>query len=194
MEMEKIDTHVADARARLLSQFADSPKLQGLLQSFTEQIQDISNANYDLYTKRWLSSATGVTLDRLGAMVNVEREGLDDDNYRVKIIGEINNQFSSGSNNDIITTAKNVTGASLVIFIEEFPATFILDCRGVDNASLADVPRLKRIIEKSKPAGVKFGLFVTSSLDAFSFAEDIDGLGFGIDNDPSVGGNFAIEI
>ena len=190
----KIEDHIERANDRLLSQFKGKEKIEGLLAAFHAQIQDIENVGYDLYLQRWIASATGNTLDRLGAMVNVERNGASDSDYRINIIGEINTQFSSGSNDDIIITAKNITGASLVLFIEEYPATFYLDCRGVDNTSLTDIPRLKRVIEKSKPAGVKFELLITSTSDSFSFSQDSEGLGFGINEDPNVGGQFAIQI
>lgn len=192
--IDHIENHVEIAQSNLLSQFRKSEKLKGTQGAFVEQLQQIEDTAQQLYLLRWISSAFGQTLDKLGAQVDVAREGDGDEAYRTKILGEISKRLSSGSNDDIILTAKNLTGADKVIFIEEYPATFYLDCRGVNYALLGDIERLKAAIDKSRLAGVKFALMVTSGEDAFSFSEDVTGSGFGIDEDPNVGGPFAIEI
>ena len=194
MSITKITDHIDQAKNRLLSQFKDKPNINGLLSALTRGIQDIENAGYDLYIKRWVTTATGSTLDRLGAMVNAERNGANDEQYRTNIIGEINTQFSSGSNDDIILTAKNLTGASFVLFVEEYPATFYIECRGVDNTLIVDIERIKKIIEKSKPAGVQFQKITTVPSEAFSFSEDSTGQGFTLNERPETGGRFAIQL
>ena len=192
--IDHVENHVELAQERLLSQFRKSEKLKGVQGAFVDQIQGIEDTAQQLYLLRWVSTAIGQTLDKLGATVDVAREGLSDESYRTKILGEISKRLSSGSNDDIIQTAKNITGASKVIFIEEYPAAFYLDCRDVNYALLGDVQRLKTVINKSRLAGVKFGLMITSGEDAFSFSEDVTGSGFGLDGLPEVGGPFAIEI
>ena len=52
MSIAKITTHNADALARLLYQYRDSTKLQGLITAlFGTQVQEIEDAGYDLLTR-----------------------------------------------------------------------------------------------------------------------------------------------
>lgn len=68
------------AESRLLSQFYDSKILKLLLNVYTSEIQELSDAIYQLLVGRTLNNAQGKQLDAIGRIVGQERTGYDYNN------------------------------------------------------------------------------------------------------------------
>lgn len=77
-----ITDHVARALANLLPEWRDDDRTREIAAAFVEEIQEIEDVLYQLVVDRYLSTAEGVQLDAYGELLSVERNGLDDDQYR----------------------------------------------------------------------------------------------------------------
>ena len=64
---------VGKGLSRLAYQFSDSTKLQGFLEAFLEEYQEIENTNLQLLNERYLDTAIGAQLDGIGEIVGLPR-------------------------------------------------------------------------------------------------------------------------
>ena len=130
MSFTKIDTHVADADARLTSAYSQAANVKALLDVFSSGVQDIEDA-LDGVVQDQLSKGgvlAGAQLDALGRMVGLARGGIADDVYQALLIGTIAENASDGS-----TAA--VCAVSAQMFLAE--SVFIAD----PNAPVANRSR-----------------------------------------------------
>lgn len=65
------------AELRMLSQFYDSKVLKLLLGVYASEVQELSDAIYQLLIGRTLSNAQGEQLDAIGRIVGLDRKGFD---------------------------------------------------------------------------------------------------------------------
>jgi len=178
----KITTHTADAKARVISQWRDKPKITGTLGAITDQIQAIEDAAYDVYTFTDIDNAEGWWLDQLGALVGKTRQGWDDDTYRLQIWGQIGINCGNGTGPDVISIFTFLTGADHVVMTPYYPASIFLQCSSI-LTSLSGLAILQ-IMQKVVGAGVKvigIGHYEppTEDSDVFAIEGDTEGKGFG---------------
>ena len=62
--------HVAQGLGRLLRQFQGQPNIEGQLQSFLVQVQELESMFIALVFERYVDSAVGAQLDGIGRVVN----------------------------------------------------------------------------------------------------------------------------
>ncbi len=196
--------HIDQAIARLMEQYKKSDNLISIISGFVEQIQDAEDAIFALDNGRMLYNgsafpAVGEQLDKIGELVNFERNGLDDETYLIFILGIIAQNHSDTTIKSILAITNslflNPTGFALY---EIFPASV-----GIYFAETTLDPALFQtvasIIQKSLGAGI--GLNFISQYDSenpFAFV-DLYGVipnfpnGNGFDNllSPGQGGLFA---
>lgn len=187
----KITDHNARARARLVQQFKDKPKIEGFLDAFVTQSQDLENATYDVLTKRNVFDAEGVQLDLVGTIVNEPRKGRDDDAYRIAILTRIGINVSRGTPENLIVVFKQLTSVDRAHYYEYYPAETAIFAGAIFSIGF-DIEALYLTLQKVLPAGVRLnyiGEFLDG--DAFSFAGDPDGLGFSSILNPTIGGKYA---
>ena len=189
------DNVIPEAIARFLTQFKNSTQLKSLGGAYMGPMQGLEDNIQSLYEDRWIISAFGETLNKLGEMVGVPRNGRTDEEYRLAILSEITLQYSSGSIDDIIATAKTITGAGKIRYFENPPAGFMLNIVDITNGDTQNWDVVRSSIDGVRPAGVEFWIVVTyDDEESFSFLEDPIGLGFGTDYDLEVGGVFSTNI
>ena len=102
-----------------------------------------------LYETEDIYNATGVELDRFGEYANVERDGRDDDAYRVAILNAVLSASYSGTPWQVMNIAAVSTRSQDVELVERSHAAFSVHVTGksipqdidslVDNASAAGV-------------------------------------------------------
>lgn len=90
----KFDLHER-AELRMLSQFYNSKVLKLLLQAFTSEVQELSDAIYDLIRLRSVKEAKGKNLDTIGRIVGRDRQGY---NYDTSFWFSPDDQESSADN------------------------------------------------------------------------------------------------
>jgi len=88
-ELTQITDRIARTQRGLLRQFRGQPNLEAIMASHGVQYQELENVFFQLYTIRWLSSATGQQLDNLGIIVGEPRQGRDDENYRAALYARV---------------------------------------------------------------------------------------------------------
>lgn len=81
--------HVTEGLGRLLTQFKGRPNIEGVLQSYLEQVQELEVVFFALMVERYVLTAIGAQLDGIGDIVGEARGGKDDTNYRAAILGRI---------------------------------------------------------------------------------------------------------
>lgn len=78
----QITTHVEDGLENLLTQFQNKPRFVALATAILTEVQRMEDVTWAVLMGRFLETAVGVNLDRIGALVNWPRLGLADDDYR----------------------------------------------------------------------------------------------------------------
>lgn len=167
-----ITDHSATAYNYLLQQYKDRPKIKALLDGIILPIQQIEDETYDLYIQYYLPVATSYHLDRLGAIIGVERKGRDDDTYRYAInLGIIGNN-SGATAEEIITILKSVYEAERVEYFESGTAYFQIYLQS------SDLPNnINKLLLELKPVGVSIpSVIYSDDSDVFRFAEKITGV------------------
>jgi hypothetical protein len=122
--------HVLQAQRRLIEEYLPKPRVKALLCIYTDQIQQLEDALWQLQTLRFPNTAEGEQLDVLGVIVGQERQGLDDDDYAAVIMGRIQANRSGGTPPDLYAVALAaldgaLSGAvHLTLGVAEFVMTF----------------------------------------------------------------------
>lgn len=171
------DDRVASGLSRLLSQFKDSPNVEGLLSSFLEELQLFENSIEEVSAAFDIDTAIGVQLDVLGRIVGQPREGRIDDVYRLWINARILINQSSGTAEEIYQVVSLLTGdmAPGSFKIEEnYPAGFLFTI--YNSISQEDVQTIKDIVELMKPICVDFNIVyhITDPLFTFDLGPGFD--------------------
>jgi hypothetical protein len=190
----KITDHNLAAKKRLLYQFKEKVRIEGLVDSFTDQIQEIENAIWELIDGRAVTGSAGYQLDRLGDFLGVPRFGLSDEDYRIQIVAKIGQNTSEGTAEDLISIFTTLARPRYIIYAENYPAE--VSITAVDADPIGNVLRIRAAIEKAKPAGVDITSAIVSARNVFSFDLDTDPFanGFGDANNATLGGEWAAII
>ena len=170
--MEKILNHVEIAEKKFMSQYKEgssnrnSVKLRNLLKIFVKQIQELENVIYDLYTLRYIDTAFGYQLDRLGDIVGIVRYGLNDEDYRNRIYAQIILNASNGQPELFIQALRLIMNATNIKY-SEYKNQIMISFRSDKRDSFLHSQMLKLCL-----AGVKkVFLYQDFSDDKFTFAE-----------------------
>lgn len=197
-----ITDHVQQALDRLLQQYQGKPNYAAFFTAFIQQIQDLEDAIFSLDEGRQLYDGSvypsvGAQLDGIGQIVGISRNGLDDSEYLVFILGKIASNFSDTTVDTMVSIAQTFFQPSQMVLHEFYPAEVDYEMAGI-----AIDPRLFNVIfpllQKSLGAGVKLGFVTTyDPTNAFVIGDDFgngNGGGFGDDLNPAVGGLIASDI
>ena len=188
MSSTYISDHITRAKNRLIEQYKGKSKVEGVIEALVKPLQELEDVLQQLKTERWVDSAIGVQLDKIGEIVGMEREyEQGDEDYRLLIKAKIIMNLNQGTPEEVIAAAKFFIGAIFIWYLEVYPAA-------VDIFSSTVVPeenrtKIRAQLKKFLPAGVSldsFGQFDEENAFVFS-----GGTGFGDVNDSSVGGLLA---
>lgn len=187
-----IPNHVQLALNRLMAQYRDKPRIAAVITSFVQQLQDLEDATFPLDSGRSIFTAVGVQLDLLGTIVDLPRNGLDDDAYRLFLLGRIAENTSDATIDRVIQVYGLLLNSDIVNEQELYPGAVGLmgASPGVDPVL---VPIIRSLVQLTLAAGVRLDfLGIFDETDAFAFAGGGGvALGFGDVTDLSVGGKFA---
>ena len=188
--IDQITDHKSQARARLIEQYKESTNLIAILDAFINQVQSLEDAIHSLYLGRWLDQATGKVLDDFGTIIGQGREGFDDDFFRILIYVKMAENISQGETEQVISTYKIITRATICQLQENFPAGISLLSNGSINPITAQF--IYDRIQKVVGAGIRVDNIGLMGDAPFGFAGVPTALGFRDLDDPSViGGTFA---
>jgi len=170
-----LNGHIADHKERtialLIEQFrVDRPKINSFISSVVASCQEIENVLFDLLRFRSIALATGVQLDKVGAIVGIGRTSLDDEVYRSDIYFQIYLNKSSGEPEVLISALQRVTGSSHIDYCEPSPATVLLFI----NQAIRPLPSdLFAKMKSLTAAGVSLYIEYSNATDIFVFNGDI---------------------
>ena len=194
MSVTEITNHIDQALDRRMEQWKDKPNMEAFLRSLFGGYQELETLFFDLIDKRLdIYNTEGVQLDKIGQIVGQERLGFDDDFYRILLLARIGINISNGEPERIISTAKLLTKADYIHYMNLRDGEIALGSDGVINPLTVDflITNLQRVVM----GGVRVDyLAIYDKLEAFSFdgtnAKTI-GKGFGTISDLNAGGKIA---
>lgn len=182
---------------RVLEQYEDKLELIDFICILIDEMQELEFVFSDLATLRSLDTSTGAQLDGVGDLLNLPRNGLDDDDYRSALKTQIAIYQSNGEPETLISILSQLTNASSVQLIEISPARVILFSDGFTIPA-----NLQEQMEAVAPAGVALDITISSGVphpDVFTLAPDlgtpdIGGKGFSEPTVPNSGGVLTEKI
>ena len=125
-EQFHVTNHVERGLSRLISQYRGKPRIEGLLTSYLEEIQELSDQMWLVILSRMVDYAEGYHLRVIGKIVGQVWKSEDDARYRTLVRARIAVNHSSGTVNDMLRIAKLLTGHKAEL-IELFHATMLID-------------------------------------------------------------------
>lgn len=192
MTLTQIATHKEDAARRLLYQYKDKPKIQALLDAyFGDQVQELEDMLWQLFSRLDLNGSSGIQLDRIGSIVSQPRLGLNDDLYRIWITARIGRNTSEGDIERVISIWRlfNPDAANIQL-VEHFPAEVAIYSDAPLDPAYSD--RIFAFMQQATGAGIRFGYSAVFDPDnAFGFEGSTNAGGFGDSTDPDVGGELS---
>lgn len=190
-----IESHITGAKDRLLTEYKDSTRLSGLVESLVKPLQKIEDTLADMNDLRSVSKAVGYQLDMIGEIVGIHRvTGQSDSAYRLAIYGQIGVNRSTGTMENVIQAFLSYTGATDCIVHEFFPAQLYIQTSfdfGSEQAKLDAEVFMQSVLG----VGITFQKFVdTPPTIHFAFEGFQIGnvsAGFGDLYNPATGGYWA---
>lgn len=119
-------------KGRLLHQYKGKPKIEGVLDAFSFQFDDLEDVWFELLDERSLDTSIGQQLDNLGSIVGEPRDGRNDTAYRRAIQVRIRINNSSGTPEDLIDIAETATIGTDVRYFEHYPASYFISTDGTE--------------------------------------------------------------
>lgn len=147
-------------------------------------IQELENVFTQLLLERWIDSAYGEQLDKLGVIVGESRLSDNDEEYRAAIKLRVIINVSEGEPERLITVLQAITKATLVHYLEKYPARACLYAH-----EILQFPYISRV-QQTAPAGVHVTITASHSDDPFVFGVDRDASGAGHGSELSFGSGF----
>ena len=116
-----VSNRVEKAKALLLSQFQDSPNINGLLTVLIKELQELENTLNDLQTVRTLDGSYGAWLDYIGEELKVDRNGYTDSDYKTAIKIAMFKRTASATTEDIQRIVGLLAGDSEAAITNNYP-------------------------------------------------------------------------
>jgi len=139
-----------------------------------DMIQEIEDQVPLIIAQSYITNATGIHLNRIGKLLEVER-GINNDNvYRALLLAKIVSNRSTGVINDVYSIM-SILGDTTPFTADAYPATFILQSQ---QSKIPDItPDLLMKIIRS--ASLSISLYVATYSDTyFGWDDDPNALGF----------------
>lgn len=138
----------------LLPQYSNSDNIKALIQSLLSPMDSTVDVVNNLSLAMDLRTATKGELDNIGKLLNVYREGREDESYRSAIKAQIFINNANGKANNLLSLTRLLVGDDVRFSaVEQFPASFQL--LFYDNQDVIT----EDLISKVSPIGVR-GIFL----------------------------------
>lgn len=158
MTVNYLNDHAERAIARLVLRDKDKADMRTIATAIGVQAQDLEDALFGIYTAQSVTSATGISLDYIGALLSESRNGLSDTEYRAVINAKILASVGSGVREEIIAIADALITSTVISFqVTGGRADFVIKINSGVSDFVTDVQarRLARILNFAKAAGVR---------------------------------------
>lgn len=174
----KKDTHIQEAQDFVPGHLKTAVNFNKLIAIFVQLHQDLEDELDDLLNNvtDLTINAVGVQLDTIGIILNVDRNGEADAEYRIRLQGEAAKLAKSGEPETVIDAYKLVTVANRILLVEFSPATveltaFVND----DDFTLTQDQAIIDTMQEVIAAGVGTSLQIQENPDnVFLFGDTAD--------------------
>jgi len=102
----------------------DGGATPGLAEILGAALDTVTLEHYQIDQYRWLDTATGTTLDELGALVGLSRNGIGDDLYKRAIQAKGASLVGDAGIDAVMRPAKILLGAGNVSYAANYPRAF----------------------------------------------------------------------
>jgi hypothetical protein len=174
--------YTSEGLDRLLSTLKGGTKLEALVASYVDRVQELEDAAFPVYAQWDIETATGDRLDRIGQILLVPRSGLTDEPYRLRLRAEIAILTSIGTEYDLVRVIQLLTGAPAkanVEYYEFFPKTAYV--RVIDHpvsGTVGGQAVTAALLRRAAPAGTEvhylYSLTESSDDNVFKFSSTAD--------------------
>lgn len=160
--------HTDQALSRLV-EYWQKPVMRAILRTYTDEVQELETALWDVLVLRFLDYAEGAQLDTLGRVVGERRGDKGDAAYRVRLTARILINSSFGRPADVFAVLKAVTDAGFT-YREFRTASFQIQFTEAPEpvAVQAELPGL---ISETRAAGVGASVSYPVSANVFNFSD-----------------------
>jgi len=162
-----------------------SPNIIALINSVMPEVQELHDAQKDVYSTINIFEAVGSQLDDIfGTLLDLERtSGQSDDSYRLDLLSQATVLSRSGEISVVKSLYRNLLSATSVQLFEFQPAAFKMDAIASVIPSVTELQKIRESLEKAKQTGNNMALTITSSTTPFELEEltspslnDVNGL------------------
>lgn len=115
---------VETIRMRIYWQWRQDPSWLALAKIIGEGLAVVVGEQYQIDQLRWVSTATRSTLDEIGALVGLPRNGLSDEIYRRAIIARGSSTIGDAGIDAVMRPIKILLGADAVTYAPAYPRGF----------------------------------------------------------------------
>ena len=193
-EITIITDHKKLAFARFLEQWKNKPNMEKTIRALVGGYSEMETMFFQILDETFdIDAAIGAQLDVLGIIVGQERLGFIDDFYRILLRARIGINISEGEPERIISTAKILTGATFLHYMNLRNGEVAIGTDGIIDVVTKDF--LLKNLQRVLMGGVRLDYVATYEKDeAFAFSGinvTASAKGFGTTVDALVGGKFA---
>ena len=196
MTLQNIN-HVEDGLSKFTSRL-DHEELKQFVTIFLERYQNVEDSLLILANQKSIDLAEGVWLDYIGKLLNIPREYLDDEAYRLKLRSRIVANNADGTPNKVIQLVKDFTSSVAsenpsVMYRPQNKAYAVL----VVNSQTNIGGDLYKLVQDIKPAGVNLRLMSDYNDNAMYFIYESfksAGENFQVTKDGSIFDNFQVTF
>lgn len=187
-------------KRRLSARFSGAENMTNYLSVFLDEAVELEAVFKALSDSRNINNASGNALDKIGYIVDAERDELSgilgyqvtDEEYRLYIKAKITKNWSAHTVDDVISAITYILDVSTVRITQQGGAVVLIEFnRPLDPAEKTILLDLGMI---PKPAGVRYTYIVPTQDVPFGFLGTSNTLGFGDENIPGSGGTFLSEL
>jgi hypothetical protein len=186
-----VSNRVERAKALLLSQFKDSPNINGLVKVLVTELQELENVLNDVQTVHTLEGSYGAWLDEIGRQLKVERNGYSDNDYKSAIKIAMFKKTASATSEDIQRIVELLTGDSEAVLTNNYPymmeLTSYLFCVGDSQGGLELISQLfpaNTAIKINKRFGRSWGFKAGNGFGSGATLNSLVYTKYGLENDP----------
>lgn len=144
--------HVEEGLSQLPSQWENSPRVRGLLESWLRQLNTFESNLIDVRDGFNMQTAIGAQLDIIGGYFSVNRLGRSDSDYRNAILTVIASGNGSGTPDQMISLFSSMANTGDVQYWEHPPLSFTMLANNGDESGASDA----QYMSSAKPAGTEF--------------------------------------
>jgi len=189
--IEQRTNHEALAVSRYIEQFKGKPKLEALIRSYAEQIQDLEDAAFEVILERLLDNAVGVQLQTIAKIVGAPVTTSNDAELRIIIRTQIAINLSDGTAEDLINVLRLILLTSGEAFhIREEPPHQVRLVIDDPLSTIVNPTTAVGLLDSADMASIRVLLdYIASPMaESLAYADETDGASDGLGWGDSIGG------